>query len=163
MPPRSRGGGRFSTAGSGGASGQSIRLAFKIEGLDKTDAEFKRIRREINGRIRDVMVRVGEREALPEVKRRFPRLSTATSRGLPPGKMAGSLKIKRERSGVFIQSGLRKAEDRALGWIDFGGQRPNDSVTRVGPKVIVTTLDRLRPRIDAQVLDAVMDEFKDFR
>ena len=163
MPPRSRGGGRVSTSGSGGASSTGINVKFRIEGLDKTEAEFKRIRRDINGRMRDVMVRVGEREALPEIKRRFPRLQSTDSRGLPPGKMSGSLRVHRERSGVFISSTLRKADDRALGWIDFGGRRANDHVTRSGPKVIVRTLDRLRPKIDKDVLEAVLDEFKDFR
>jgi hypothetical protein len=160
--PRSRTGGRLSSQGTQGAGQLGIRVHVRVEGLDRTEAEFKRISREVNGRMRDVMVRVGERKALPQIRARFPTLSESTDRGLAKGAMAGSLRVQRERSGVFISSRLRKAEDRALGWIDFGGKRPRDSGYRAGTKVIVTTLDRLRPTIDKDVLDELMHEFRDF-
>lgn len=133
------------------SSGQRINVAFHVEGVDKTSDQFKEVRRDINRRMRDVMQRVGEREVLPTIVGAFPRRQ---------GVMAGSLRVERERSGVFIGSRLRGDKNRALGWIDFGGQRPRDSQRRVGPKVIVRTLDSKRRLIDDRVMAGVIAEFR---
>lgn len=160
IPHTRKSGGRVSVGG--GRGDLLLNVRFKIEGVERTSDEFKRIRRDINGRVRDTMVRVGERDLLPPIRREFPRLRATTSRGLTAGKMGDSLAIQRERSGVFVYSRLRTAENRALGWIDFGGRRRRDTVTRRGPKVILTNVDARRDLIDKRVLEAVMDEFKDF-
>lgn len=155
---RNRGGGAISK-GAGGLD--AITVAIRIEGLQKTDAEFKRIRRDINGRIRDVMVQVGERELLPTIRSQFPRAASTTG-GLQPGAMAASFYVQRERSGVFIGSRLRGPLNRALGWIDFGGRRPRDTVIRTGPKVLMHTLDAKRALIDERVLQTLEHEFREF-
>lgn len=156
---RNRGGGNLSS-GAGGS--QAINLDIKIEGLDRTTDEFKRIRREINGKIRDVMVQVGEKELLPHIRSGFPKLSTPTDRGLRAGAMAASFYVQRERSGVFIASRLRGAQNRALGWIDFGGKRPRDSARRAGTKVLLHNIDSKRALIDERVLHTLEQEFHEF-
>jgi hypothetical protein len=159
MPPRRRGGGRLGASATQGA-GPAAFLRFRVEGVDKTTGEFKRIRREINTRLRDAQQKVGEREVLPDIKARFPRHSDGPVRGLPRGAMADSLYVKRDRVDVFIGSRLKGPLNRALGWIDFGGQRPNDRAERIGPRTIVDTLNAKQPAIREQIVDAVMDEFR---
>jgi hypothetical protein len=130
---------------------QLINFRFRIDGVEKNSEAFKAVKRDINRRMRDVMIRVGERDVLPDVRAQFP---------VRTGAMAASLKIERERSGVFVGSRLRTARNRALGWIDFGGKRPRDSMFRRGPHIIVRTLDAKRTLIDQRVFDGVLDEFK---
>lgn len=158
MPPRSRGGGGLSARG-GQAPGLSVQ--FRVEGVDKTQAEFKAVRRDINQTMRDAQAKVGEREVLPLIKARFPVAGgDDQGRGLPRGAMRDSLYIKRDRLDVVVGSRLRGAENRALGWIDFGGQRNQDSQPRKGTRVIVGTLDAAQPRIRAGLQDALLDEFR---
>jgi hypothetical protein len=154
---RSRGGGSISTQGT--AQGKLISVDVVIAGIDKTTAEFKAIRKDINSHIRDVMTRVGEQELLPTMRADFPRLTTPTKKS-QVGMMAASLYVQRERSGVFIGSRLRGPKNRALGWIDFGGKRPRDRAARQGPKVIVKTLDSKRALIDSRVLQELEREFR---
>ena len=135
-----------------GSPDQLINVRFRIGGVDKTSDAFKRVRRDINARMRDVMVRVGEREVLPDLRQNFPVKS---------GAMASSLRIERERSGVFVGSNLRGKRNRALGWVDFGGKRPRDAQRRPGTKVIFRTLDAKRRLIDTRVLEGVVAEFRD--
>lgn len=138
-----------------GAEEQIISFNFRIEGVEKNSEAFKAVRKDINKRLRDVMVRVGEKEVLPEIKR---ELGSDT--------FAAALKIHRERSGVFVGTKLRmkasggKPTDPALGWFDFGGQRPRDHFRREGPHTIVNVLDRKRALVDERVLEGVLDEFK---
>lgn len=143
----------------GGSRDTLIDVRFKIEGLDRTSAEFKAVRREINGRMRDTMVRVGERDLLPTIRQRvaFPW-------------MAAALKIQRERSGVFVGTTLpgvgRKTDkgrktDRALGYLDFGGRWHSSGIKYDGKRAILGTVDERRDLIDKRVLEAVMDEFTD--
>jgi hypothetical protein len=141
-----------------GGQGRMIGVDIKIVGVEKTSDEFKAIRRDINHRMRDLMVRVGEHELLPLIRAGFPRLSTP-QKGIREGLMAGSLKIQRERSGVFVSSGLRGGLNRALGWIDFGGQRPHDTTRRQGSRVIVRALDARRALIDQRILQELDKEF----
>lgn len=148
--------GKIKTRGtSKGVEDQLINFRFRIEGVEKNSEAFKAVKRDINKRMRDVMVRVGEKEVLPDIKR-----------NLGSDTFAAALKIHRERSGVFVGSTLRmkarggKPTDPALGWFDFGGQRPRDSFRREGPHTIVNTLDRKRGLIDKRVLEGVLDEFK---
>jgi hypothetical protein len=136
-----------------------ISVSVKIEGVEKTSDEFKAIRRDINMRMRDVMQRVGEHELLPMIRAGFPRLSTP-KKGIVAGAMAGSLRIQRERSGVFVSSTLRGPKNRALGWVDFGGKRARDTQTRAGSKVIVRSLDAKRALIDSRVLQELEREFR---
>lgn len=142
----------------GSSRGQMIAVNFKVTGIEKTSAEFKAIRRDINGRMRDLMVRVGEHELLPIIRAGFPRLATPQP-NVQAGMMAGSLKIVRERSGVFVGSTLRGPMNRAMGWVDFGGKRPNDTTYRVGPKVLVRSIDAKRALIDTRVLEELDREF----
>jgi hypothetical protein len=136
-----------------------ISVSVKIEGVEKTSDEFKMIRKDINARMRDVMQRVGEDELLPIIRAGFPRLS-APKKGIVAGAMAGSLRIQRERSGVFVSSSLRGQKNRALGWVDFGGKRPRDTHSRHGSKVIVRTLDSKRALVDSRVLKELQKEFR---
>lgn len=154
---RSRGGGSISTQGT--TPGRLISVDVKIVGVDKTTAQFKAIRKDINAHIRDVMARVGELELLPTMRADFPQLTTPTKRS-QVGMMAASLYVQRERSGVFIGSRLRGPKNRAMGWIDFGGQRPRDSFKRRGPHVMVKTLDSKRALIDSRVLQELEREFR---
>jgi hypothetical protein len=53
--------------------------------------------------------------------------------------------------------------NRALGWWDFGGRRPNDSDRREGPHAIVRALQGERPAIDRAIraeLDRAFSEFE---
>lgn len=142
-------GGNISTRGT--RAGDPLRLRFVIEGLDRTTDEFKQARREINTELRDVMQRVGQREALPYV--------ASAVRSKIGERWASSLKIKRERSGVFIQSSLRGQMNRAFGWLDFGGRRSRDTHARAGIYSIVRTMDDRRDSIDAAVLKGLMQAF----
>jgi len=143
----------------GTTHGQMISVTATITGVDKTSEQFKMIRRDINAHMRDVMERVGDQELLPLIKADFPRLSTPT-KYVQAGVMASSLYTTRERSGVFIGSRLRGSKNRALGWIDFGGRRPRDTVTRRGTKVILRTIDSKRALIDTRVLQELEREFR---
>lgn len=140
--------GRLSTGGT--RRGRAIDVSIRVDGVERTSEVFRQARREFNNRIRDVMVRVGEREVLPIVRA-----------GLPPtfGGRDTAMFVQRERSGVFIGSKLRGSLNRALGWWDFGGKRPLDSGRRTGPKVLVKTLDRKRDRIDDATLAELLKAF----
>lgn len=129
-------------------SSQQLYLDFDVTGVVETVDDFRAVRRDINASLRDVMGRVGNAEALPLIQSRF-----------PGARFARSLYVKRDRAGVFIGSRLRGNLNRALGWLDFGGRRPRDSVRRDGPHVIVRSLDQLRPRIDAAVERELLAEF----
>jgi hypothetical protein len=108
-----RTGGRLrSSSQTGGGFGISVHV--RVEGLERTDAEFKRISRDINGRMRDVMVRVGERQALPQIKARFPTLSESTDRGLAAGAMAGALGCS--ASGPACSSRPASRSSRTARW-----------------------------------------------
>jgi hypothetical protein len=135
---------------SGGTTrGRHIDVRIVVEGDELTKQELREARREFNGAIRGVMVRVGQREVLPEVERRM-------------GAYADFARpyVQRERSGVFIGSRQRGALNRAVGWLDFGGKRPQDSQRREGPYAIVQTLDRKRDRIDDAVLTELLETFR---
>jgi hypothetical protein len=166
-------GGRIS-AGTGRSGGEDFNVRIVVEGAEKTSDEFKQIRRTINGRLREAMVRAGERSVLPTIKRNFSQrqgygasvtgVQTGyVGHGLPPGRMADSLFVKRDRTGVFIGSDLTGRLNRTLGWIDFGGRRPNDSARREGPHAIVRSLQGERPAIDRAIraeLDRAFSEFE---
>lgn len=142
-------GGRISTGGT--SRGKAIDVRIHVEGVDRTSDEFKQARREFNDRIRDVMYFVGQGTVLPDMRG---RMSAEIGQ-----RWADSLFTQRERSGVFIGSSQRGSLNRALGWLDFGGKRPNDSQRRTGPKVIVQTLDRHRDTIDTAVLKGLNRAF----
>lgn len=146
MAARSRN--RSAVKATAGRAGMDIQLHITVEGVGRTDADFKGIRRDVNGRMREVMQRVGQGKALPAARSAF-----------PSRKFAGTLYVQRERSGVFIGSRARGTLNRAVGWLDFGGRRPHDSDARVGPYTLVRTLDRLRPEIDAAILRELEHEF----
>lgn len=150
--------GRISTAGEG--AGPAIRLQIRVEGIEKTSDEFKRIRTGINTAMRDAMARVGERQVVPVIKSGLPRKDAGTSRGLPPGAMASSITVKRDRLDVVIRSTLPKDLDRALGWIDFGGKRQRDTKVRVGPHVIVGTLNAKAGAIEDELFDELRHQFR---
>jgi hypothetical protein len=81
------------SAGTGRSGGEDFNVRIVIEGAEKTSDEFKQIRRTINGRLREAMVRAGERSVLPAIKGDLP----ATGWG-------DTLFVKRDRTGVFIGS-----------------------------------------------------------
>lgn len=139
--------GKGGKIGAGARGGRGLTVSAVIEGDDLTIEQLRRARRDFNGQIRDIMVRVGTSEILP-----------AMTPGLPGW---AKMYVLRERSGVFFGSRTRGPMNRALGWLDFGGKRPMDSQRRTGPKVIVKTLDRKRARIDEATLEALMDAFPD--
>src|SRR5690242_2310838 len=101
----------------GTTRGELIGVHATVTGIEKTSAEFKAIRRDINRHMRDVMQRVGDQELLPIIRAEFPKLLTPTAR-VQPGMMAASLRTYRLTSGVFIGSRLRGPKNRALGWVD---------------------------------------------
>jgi hypothetical protein len=138
------------SAGTGRSGGEDFNVRIVIEGAEKTSAEFKQIRRTINGRLREAMVRAGERSVLPAIK------------GDLPAKWGDTLFVKRDRGGVFIGSRLRGSMNRALGWYDFGGRRPNDSARREGPHAIVRGLQGERPAIDRAIRDELDHAFSEF-
>jgi hypothetical protein len=141
-------GGKLSA--STGRGGQAFQVDVRIMGATKTSDEFKQIRRSINARLREAMVTAGERSVLPSIKS-----------GLP-AKWGETLFVKRDRGGVFIGSRLRGSMNRALGWFDFGGRRPNDTARRDGPHVIVRRLQGERPAIDRAISEALEHAFADF-
>lgn len=143
-------GGALGTYGSGGQAA-TFQLAVRIEGLEKTSSEFKEARRQVNVKLRDIMVRVGEREALPY-------LVSAMSAQIG-GRWPGTLYVKKDRLGVMIASRARGGLNRALGWLDFGGRRPKDTRYRSGPHTMVTALDKRRRSIDDRILKELMQVF----
>ncbi len=129
----------------GTRSGRSIDVRIVVE--DAASEELRQARRQFNSAIKQVMIKVGERTVLPDMRSQL------------PGRWGDRLYVQRERSGVFVGSRHRGAMNRAFGWYDFGGKRPLDSGRRTGPKVLVKTLDKHRDRIDDLVLEGLMDEF----
>lgn len=159
MPPKPTRGGRVAQ---GSSTGPAIRLQIKVSGADKTSDEFRRIRGQINTSLRDAMERVGQRVVVPVIKSSLPRKDPSDQRGLPPGAMAASITVKRDRLDVVIKSTLPKAQDRALGWIDFGGKRQNDTKVRVGPHVIVGTLNAKSDAIEEGIYHELRTMFRGF-
>lgn len=137
-------GGSIST---GNRGGPAYKVEVRIEGLERTSDEFKQARKQVNSRLRDAWVRVGERTVLPDVKAGM------------PDRWSSTLYVKRDRAGVFIGARLRGSMNRALGWWDFGGKRPNDHSRRVGPRVIVEALGRRSRDIEHEGLVEVMRAF----
>lgn len=135
-------------AGTRDKSGPAIAVHARIEGAEKTSKEFRDARRQFNAAMRDVIEEAGERAVLPAIKANF-----------PSRRFADTLYVKRDRIGVFIGSRERGSLNRAVGWLDFGGKRPRDSVRRRGPYVIVRELDRRREYIDTAILVALMKTF----
>jgi hypothetical protein len=160
MPPKPSRGGRISAMGEG--DGPAIRLQIKVEGVPRTSDEFKRIRRNINTALRDAMERVGQRTVLPVIKSSLPKKDPSVTSGLPVGAMASGIAIKRDRLDVVIKSTLPKQLDRALGWIDFGGKRPQDTKVRVGPHVIVSTLNAKSGAIEDEIYREIEHQFHNF-
>lgn len=151
MAPRSRGGGALSTRGTS-RGGPVLDLDITISGLERTSDGFKRVRRDINTAMRDAQQKIGERTVLPLMRARLQPVA---------GRWAGTMYVKRDRTDVFIGSKLKRKENRALGWLDFGGQRDQDKSRRLGPHVIVRTLDEKQTQIRDQTRDAVLKEFRD--
>lgn len=161
MPRTTKGGPGGKISSGAGSRDQLIRFNFRVEGLDRTSNEFKAVRRNINERIRDTMVRVGEKELLPDI-----HLLWNARTAEDTGRLSTSLKIIRERSGVFVGSSLRLKgrrggpNNRAVGLMEFGGLRSSDGVRFAGIHAITDVVDRKRGLIDRRVLEAVLDEFK---
>lgn len=141
MARRGRTGGVLGVSGRGSAPG--IGVSIVVEGVERTERDFQLARRDANTRLRDAIQRAGERTVLPQVKADF-----------PSSRFADTLFVRRDRTTVFIGSRERGSRNRTVGWLDFGGRRPRDSVRRTGPYVIVRTLVRERDTID----DAIRDE-----
>jgi hypothetical protein len=118
--------------------------------LEKTSAEFKAARRRFNAAMRTVMQQAGERSVLPLIKHKFARLT---------GRFANSLYVKRDRTTVFIGSRMRGGENRAVGWIDFGGRHPLHKRRRKGRYVIVDELNKRRPLIEEAILPGLNRTF----
>lgn len=140
-------GGRISARA---GSNRAFDVEVRIIGADKTSDEFKQIRRTINMRLREAMVRAGERAVLPAIRADLPE------------RWGSTLFVQRERSGVFIGSRLRGSMNRALGWFDFGGRRPNDTERRSGPHALVENLQAKRTYIDNAIEDELERAFSEF-
>lgn len=145
---RGRSGGRLGV--SDRAGGPAITVQARIEGVARTSAEFRAARRQFNSSMRDVIHAAGKTVVLPRIKTTFTR---------DTGRMARSLYVKRDRTTVYIGSRLRGRENRAVGWIDFGGKRTRDRYRRTGPTVIVDTLHSRRRVIDEAILRGLMKTF----
>lgn len=141
-------GGRLSLGG----SGERIGVQFKITGAEKTSAEFAAIRKDINRRMRDTMVRVGESVLLPDIV------------GKMPARWGDTLRIERQRDGVFVGSTLTNRSghqlNRALGWWDFGGRRRRDTSSREGPHIIVREVNSHVSLIDEAIRAGIVKEFR---
>lgn len=144
---RGRSGGRLSASGTKGQPAMSVTA--RIDGVEKTSAEFRQARRQFNTAMRDVIAEAGNKAVLPAIKSRF-----------PSRRFGASLYVKRDRSTVFIGSRMRGNLNRAVGWLDFGGRRTHDSRRRVGPRVILTELHGRRHIIDHEILVGLMKTFK---
>jgi hypothetical protein len=142
------GGGNISVSGPGSDSPIIVRA--RIEGLEKTSAEFKAARRRFNAALRTVLQTAGERTVLPVIKLKFKRLT---------GRFANSLYVKRDRTTVFIGSRMRGGENRAVGWIDFGGRHPLHKRRRKGLYVIVDELNKRQPVINEAILVGLTKTF----
>lgn len=145
-PPESvprKGTSSVKVSGIGREAGPPIVVRARIEGIEKTSAEFKAARRRFNATLRTVIQQAGERSVLPVIKMKFPKLTR---------RFANSLYVQRDRTTVFIGSKMRGAENRAVGWIDFGGRHPLFKRRREGAYVIVTELTKRRPLIEEQIL-----------
>jgi hypothetical protein len=148
----------------GGGGRPTVGITVRLEGFQQASDELKAARRDANARIRAAVESAANRAVLPAIKDEFPKHGWASSRerGLPSGAMAASLYVKRDRTTVLIGSKLRGSLNRALGWIDFGGKRPNDTVRRTGPHVIVNALQSKRAYIDEQILSELLKSFAGF-
>lgn len=134
-----------------GSGGPSISVGIHIAGLEKTSQEFKDARKDMNARLRDAVERAGKREALPYI--------TAKMRSEIGHRWASSMKVKRDRTTVFVSSSMRGQMNRALGWLNFGGKRPRDTQYRHGREVMVSTLQERRSQIDTVLLEELMKAF----
>lgn len=143
-------GGSVSVSGVGRNAGPAFTVRAQIVGVEKTSKEFRDARLQFNAAMRTVIQEAGERAVLPAVRSRFPRLTS---------RFASSLYVKRDRTTVYIGSRMRGAENRALGWIDFGGKHPRHRRRRRGLYVIVTELHKRQPLIDQAILVGVMKTF----
>lgn len=161
---RSNKGGNLSTRG----GGLAFDLDFKIEGVDRTETDFKAIRTRINTVLRDTVVEFGQRELVAPIRTRFPVKDVSEKAGLAAGAMAKSIYVKRDRTDVAIASRLTGSKNRAVGWIDFGGtrdyvtetgRRVTDSRPRRGTRAILTTIDAKRPGLDRRLLDEMIQMF----
>lgn len=128
-----------------------MQVRVRVSGVDKTTDEFKKIRRNVNGVMRDAQQKVGERVVLPPLRAELHAVA---------GAWADTVQVKRDRLDVFIGSRLRGTENRALGWLDFGGKRKQDSRRRIGPHIISRTLESKQDEIRDQISDAVLDQFR---
>jgi hypothetical protein len=140
-------GGRLSSGGYG--AGPLIDVSVRISGVEKTSQEFKDARRDVNRKLRQAIQTAGERAVLPQIKRGFGSRT-----------FGASLFVKKDRTTVFIGSKLRGSLNRAVGWWDFGGQRPRDHARRKGRYTIVRMLQARRPIIDRAILEALDDTFR---
>lgn len=146
-----------------GRGGPGIRLDITLSGFERASDDLKQARRDANQRIRGAVETAGRMVVLPAIQHEFPKQGWrgVGEHGLPSGAMAASLYVRRDRSAVIIGSRLRGSLNRALGWIDFGGRRPNDSQRRSGPHVIVGRLDDQREHIDQAILKELLKAFGD--
>lgn len=136
-----------------------VAMRFKVDAVQASD-EFKRIRRDIGGLMRDTVVKVGTSQVVPLIKAKMTiKSADDANRGLPVAAMQSSIYIRRDRTTVIIASRLTGAKNRALGWIDFGGQRARDTTRRTGTHAILSGVDAKRPVIDAELLRALLEEF----
>jgi hypothetical protein len=126
---------------------RGMRVDIRVEGVDQTQAEFRQARREFNARLRSANQRAGTR-VLPEITRDMGAYGDFAR-----------LYVRRERSGVELGSRQRGSLNRAVGWLDFGGKRPQDSGRREGPYAIVRALDRHRDSIERAQLDEILKAF----
>lgn len=145
-----------------------VQIAAKIEGVEKTEADFKAVRTRINTVMRDTVVAFGEHELLPIIRTLLPTKLRDTGTGLAPGRMASSMYIQRDRTTVSIASRLTRQQNRALGWIDFGGVREYTTkagthVTqrrREGSHAILRAVDEKRPGLERRLLEAQIESFR---
>lgn len=138
-----RQGSNIKVSGLGREAGPVPIVRARIEGVEKTSQEFKDARRQFNTKMRDVIQAAGETSVLPIIKLRFKRKS---------GRFADSLFVRRDRTTVFIGSKMRGGENRAVGWVDFGGRHPLFTRRRKGLYVIVRTLEERQALITEAIL-----------
>jgi hypothetical protein len=92
-------------------------ITFKVKvDAEKTTAEFKQARKELNQKVKTGLIRAGERFAMPEARRRAPKF------------IASTIVVKSTTRSAYLTTSLRGKKGRVVGLLEYGGTRKDKIV-----------------------------------
>jgi hypothetical protein len=98
----------------------AIRIQARVEGVDKTSAEFKQARRQIQGKQRKGVRQAGEEAVQPLARRTVERHAPVA---------ANQIVIRSTTTTAYIAVRQRRAS-RIVGWLNYGGILPAVTVRK---------------------------------